>query len=130
MKIVDDFLVLLADDDAEDRDLFSSILKKISKDIAVEQVENGSSLMHFLENTDHLPDLLFLDLNMPDMDGFECLKRIKNNEYLKDIPIAIFTTSNYYKDIKRTYQSGGDFYIQKPDNYNDLYQVFKNQLMR
>lgn len=125
----DDFMVLLADDDPDDRDLFSSIIKKISQDITIQQVENGTKLMKFLQNTDHLPDILFLDLNMPNMDGFECLHLIKTDDNFKEIPVVIFTTSDYFKDVEKTYKSGGDFYIQKPNSYKDLFQIFKEQLL-
>jgi len=70
-----------------------------------------------------LPHLLFLDLNMPRKNGFECLKEIRNNEKLKDIPIAIYSTSAAEKDIDETFNNGANIYIKKPNDFNLLEQV-------
>ncbi|MHA7056985.1 response regulator [Aquimarina sp. M1] len=125
----DRLFLLLAKDDPDDSELFSRIINEISQNIAIAVKENGKQLMDYLNDTSNeLPDILFLDLNMPAIDGFQCLKEIKNTERLKHFPVVVFTTSNNYMDIEKAHEYGGDFYIQKPNNYKDLFEVFKNQL--
>jgi CheY-like chemotaxis protein len=72
-----------------------------------------------------LPHLLFLDLNMPRKNGLECLKEIRSNEKLKDISIAIFSTSANENDIEETFLHGANIYITKPNSYNLLKQVLE-----
>lgn len=70
-----------------------------------------------------MPDLIFLDLNMPIKNGYECLDEIRVNEKLKHIPIAIFSTSATADDIERTRQGGANAYIRKPANFETLKEV-------
>ncbi len=72
-----------------------------------------------------LPYLLFLDLNMPIKSGFECLKEIRSNEKLKEIYIAIYSTSAAEKDIQETFLNGANIYITKPGDFNLLVQVLE-----
>ena len=123
--------LILAEDDRDDSDLFVGIIKKISNNIVITVTENGKQLMSYLnDESADLPDLLFLDLNMPGMNGFECLKEIKTNSRLRHIPVVVFTTSDHFPDIKKAHYFGGDFYIQKPNNYDDLFEVFETQLKK
>jgi CheY-like chemotaxis protein len=69
-----------------------------------------------------LPDILFLDLNMPRKNGLECLKEIKQDDRLKDISIAIYSTSASEMDMEATFLNGANIYINKPNDYNILKQ--------
>src|ERR1039457_5741545 len=86
--------ILLADDDADDRFLFEKALKEIPITTHLTTVHDGDQLINYLsENSEHLPDLLFLDLSMPRKTGFECLSEIKENKKLNDLPVIMFSTS-------------------------------------
>lgn len=86
--------------------------------------------MEWLNMTNiRLPDLLFLDLNMPRKNGLECLKEIRSNEKLKEISIAIYSTSDNEKDIEETFGNGVNVYIIKPNNFNMLKQVLEKAVM-
>ena len=76
-----------------------------------------------------LPDLLFLDLNMPRKNGLECLKEIRSNENLKGISIAIYSTSDSEKDMEETFRNGANVYITKPNSFNKLKQVLEKAVM-
>jgi CheY-like chemotaxis protein len=70
-----------------------------------------------------MPMVIFLDLNMPKMDGRECLKEIKNNDRLKDIPVVIYTTSSHLRDIEETRNLGAKGFISKPSSLVELHTV-------
>ena len=83
--------VILADDDEDDRDLFTEAMREINIKVQLETLKDGNSLLDRLLAADKkLPDLLFLDLNMPDKNGRECLDIIRNTERLKDINLISY----------------------------------------
>ncbi len=119
-------LILLADDDEADRLLFIDIFLELKIKTIVETFNNGLELMQSLNKKDaRLPHLLFLDLNMPIKNGLQCLKEIRSNEKLKDISVAIYSTSNSQKDIEETFLNGANIYITKPSDFNTLKQVLE-----
>ena len=86
--------------------------------------------MDYLNNKDAvLPDLLFLDLNMPRKNGLDCLKEIRRSKKLKNLSIAIYSTSASEKDVERTFLSGANIYINKPNDFNILKQVLEKAVM-
>ena len=120
------FHILLADDDEGDRLLFKVAFSELQIETVVHTVNSGIQLMEWLNMKDvPLPYLLFLDLNMPPKNGLECLKEIKSNEKLKDIFIAIFSTSDNEKDMEESFRNGANVYITKPNDFNMLKQVLE-----
>ncbi len=108
--------LLLADDDADDRFFFDKVLKQLTIPTELKTVEDGEQLMFFLsENYNQLPDILFLDLNMPRKNGSECLAEIKNNKRLKDLPVIIYSTSLLDEMSDLLYKNGAYYYIRKTD---------------
>ena len=85
--------ILLADDDSDDRLFFDKALKELTILNTLTTVHDGEHLMKYLSENKQLPDVLFLDLNMPQKNGFECLVEIKENEKLKDLYVVMFSTS-------------------------------------
>ncbi len=123
-------LILLADDDEADRLLFTEAFSELKIKTTVKTVNNGEELMTWLNKTDEsLPHLLFLDLNMPRKNGIQCLKEIRSNEKLKEISIAIFSTSNSDKDMQETFSHGANIYIHKPTDFNILKQVLERAVI-
>ena len=121
--------VLLTDDDEDDRLIFNEILGEMDKDITVHMAKDGKQLMDFLANKNNpLPNIIYLDLNMPNMSGLECLKQIRSHEKYSDISIAIYSTSTSKKDIDDTFRHGANIYITKPAAYSDLKKVLKKSL--
>ena len=111
--------ILLADDDADDRELFEEALSDIQPNATLTTAQDGEELMFILQNY-HKPDLLFLDLNMPRKNGKECLLEITNNPALKQIPIVIFSTSVNPLDIEETFSLGALLFMRKPNSYEEL----------
>jgi CheY-like chemotaxis protein len=121
--------ILLADDDIDDRDFFMRALKAVPLPTELTTVPDGQALMEYLsKNTDRLPHVLFLDINMPRKNGFECLAEIKQDKLLKDLPVVMFSTSNEQDKISILFKSGADLYIRKPANFAALVQVIHHAL--
>lgn len=119
--------ILLADDDEADRFLFQAAFKEFELTTFVNTVNNGVLLMERLYQKDiPLPNLIFLDLNMPLKNGLECLKEIRSSEKTKNIPVAIYSTSSYEKDVEESFQSGANVYIVKPNNFKTLKLTLHN----
>ncbi len=121
--------LLLADDDKDDCDLFKEALDELPVSANLLTVHDGEQLMKWLvAKEDSLPQILFLDLNMPRKNGFECLSEIKKNDALKNLPVIIFSTS-YNSDIaNELYQNGAHYYVSKPNEFEKLKNVIEKAL--
>ncbi|MCH8567132.1 MAG: response regulator [Balneolales bacterium] len=121
--------VLLTDDDEGDRLVFVEIFEEIASEIHVSVLNDGKQLMDYLQKQNSLfPHIIFLDLNMPNLSGLECLKEIRKEEKYNDISIAIYSTSNSQKDIEDTFLYGANIYITKPSDYKKLKQALGKAL--
>lgn len=108
--------ILLADDDSDDRFFFDKALKTLPFHALLTTLEDGEKLMDYLlENSEKLPDVLFLDHNMPRKNGFECLSEIKLNHELKRLPVIIYSTYLHEDIADLLYENGAHFYIRKTD---------------
>lgn len=123
--------ILLADDDSLDRELFKDAMKETDFPFELDEVVNGKELLAHLKNCQQYPDLIFLDLNMPIMDGRETLAILKKSEKLKVIPVFVLSTSSSQQDICESYLNGANLFLVKPSNYDSLVQTLRNivQLM-
>ena len=118
--------ILLADDDEDDRLFFKEAFDEIKINTKVSLVNDGVELMNYLtEDSKPLPHILFLDLNMPRKTGLDCLLEIKRLAHLKDIAIAIYSTSASEMDIEETFVQGANVYIKKPSDFNTLKKILE-----
>jgi CheY-like chemotaxis protein len=113
-----DIKILLADDDRDDRHFFVRALKNIRMSTALKTVEDGQQLMDYLvDKSTILPDVLFLDINMPRKNGLQCMLEIKSKENLRDIPVIIYSTAVPDDVADIVYDNGAHFYIRKSDQF-------------
>jgi CheY-like chemotaxis protein len=107
--------ITLTEDDEDDLFFFSQALTDSGIEAELTNVTDGIQLIdHLLSfNEAPVPDVVFLDLNMPGMDGKSCLKEIRRHDNLLSIPIIILSTSSRSKDITDTYEYGANKYISK-----------------
>ncbi len=113
-------LLLLVDDDTDDQEIFKSALSKVDGSLALVTASNGYEALNVLSAADTLPDIIFVDLNMPRMGGLQFLKEIKQTDTLKDIPVIIYTTSSNPIDIARTKELGAASFVTKPSRFSEL----------
>jgi len=116
--------IVLADDDEDDRLFFKEAIEQLNLNSDLNLVENGNQLMKYLEDLNSpLPDLVFLDLNMPRKGGLECLREIRSSKKLKGLTVAIYSTSSSEEDIEECFVRGANIYINKPNNFESIKSV-------
>jgi len=133
MNPTNSIVILMADDDADDRLLAKDALAECRLANEVHFVENGEELLDFLHHKGKFaslassprPGLILLDLNMPKKDGREALKEIKSDPELRKIPVVVLTTSKADTDIGRIYELGANSFISKPVSFDSLVEVMK-----
>ena len=122
--------IFLADDDDDDCLFFKEALDELPVSITLTTVHDGEQLMKLLSKTaDQLPPLLFLDLNMPRKNGFQCLTEIKQDERLKRLSVIIFSTSLQQEVADLLYNNGAHYFILKPASFKDLKKVIHRVIM-
>nr|WP_295873542.1 response regulator [uncultured Chitinophaga sp.] len=119
--------VLLIDDDIDDRMIFGDVLKELVPDIIYNEAINGEDALAKLE-AGLVPDLIFLDLNMPRVDGKQFLAELRQIAHLRHIPVIIYTTSSHESDKKETRALGASYFITKPNSLHELNQLLKGIL--
>jgi CheY-like chemotaxis protein len=118
---IDALHIVLAEDDEDDRAFFKEAIDEVKIKTKVDLVNDGQQLMEYLTKEGaKIPDVIFLDLNMPRKSGIECLVEIRANKKLKDISIAIYSTSAAEEDIEQTFLKGANIYIRKPNDFGKL----------
>jgi len=116
--------ILLADDDEDDRLFFKDAIEELKVKTNVTTVNDGVQLMNYLNAPDvQLPNVVFLDLNMPRKDGMECLREIRSDVRLKNLSVAIYSTSSSEEDIEETFVRGANIYIKKPNDFGALKKI-------
>lgn len=121
--------IVLADNDSDDCLFFKDALEDLYDFVKLSTVNDGVELMHWLSQQSHnLPDVLFLDLNMPRKTGFECLSEIKQNPHLNKLPVIIYSTSLSQAVVESLYEKGADHYIRKPAEFSQLKKVISKAL--
>lgn len=127
--ISQDISILLADDDKADCLLFQEALEELPVTAQLTIVYNGEELLDELANSESkLPDVLFLDLNMPRKNGFAALGAIKRDAKLQRLPVVIFSTTSELEAVKQVFKDAAHYYICKPDNFSDLKKMIYEAL--
>lgn len=112
--------ILLIDDDEDDTEYFLAAAKEISHSLNFITLQDATEALRKLMSKEILPEIIFLDLNMPKMNGQQFLKEIKNNKTLKHIPVIIFSTTAHKTTIQATKDLGANDFITKPVNFDEL----------
>jgi len=118
-------IIFLADDDRDDTEMFCEALEDIDDNIICHCAINGEEFFRKLGMLSEKPQLIFLDLNMPIMDGWECLKKLKHDKNYKNIPVIIISTSSHKEDMVNAVKLGAICYFVKPNSYNELIEVLQ-----
>jgi CheY-like chemotaxis protein len=126
--------ILLGEDDENDALLMQRAFKKTGEHVTMTVMKNGQEVIDYLQGvgayTDRvrfpLPDLLLLDLKMPQRNGFEVLEFVKNNEHLKRIPTVLLSSSRQHRDVIKAYDLRANSYLVKPTAFNELMALTQN----
>lgn len=115
---------LVADDDADDFLFLKDALGEIAPDVEVSHLDSCVKLVEMMKENE-IPDLIFLDLNMPVLSGRDCMKQIRIHHHWKDVPVIIYSTSKAEKDVNSCLKDGADLYIVKPNSFQSLLILIK-----
>jgi CheY-like chemotaxis protein len=131
--------ILLVDDNLNEHFFFKHALAQVARPVRFDALEGGVELVeHFKDEQNPLPDILFLDINMPLKNGKECLSLLRADERFDIVPIVMYSTSDAQRDIDETYALGADLYVRKPNGMDALRSMIssvifiydKNELKR
>jgi CheY-like chemotaxis protein len=112
---------LLADDDPDDVAMFREALLIIDPSIVFYHAQDGRGVLDILGDKNlEKPDIIFLDINMPIMNGWECLANVKQYESYRNIPIVIYSTASHYKEVEKAIEMGAVCFFTKPTEFNQL----------
>ena len=119
--------VLIAEDDDDDFLIFSLAIAETKVAVALSRAENGEILMKVL--SEHIPDILFLDMHMPCKHGRECLKEIRSNHLYDDLPIIIYSSFTDLNTIDYCFREGSNLYTIKPNSIAELTEILRRILL-
>jgi CheY-like chemotaxis protein len=111
--------ILIAEDDADDIDFFKEAVKDNCPSIQLTVAEDGKKLLSVLDRIS-TPDVIVLDLNMPYINGKDCLKEIRKNDRYQKVPIIVYSTSSNQYDVEYCLSNGADHYVVKPGTYSAI----------
>jgi DNA-binding NtrC family response regulator len=116
--------LLIVDDDPDDRTFFIEAAREVDENIECITANDGQKALDLMRgNLSSLPDLIFLDIRMPLLNGKKCLVEIKNDERLKHIPVIIYTTSKVVEESIELKEMGAFHFISKPGNADEIYYL-------
>lgn len=115
--------IVLADDDSDDIEIFKDSLNEVQSDIQLESVSNGKQLMELISH--FLPDLLFIDLDMPVKNGLECLVEIRSNPKMEELPVIVFSSTTRPANIQTAYEMGAHLFLIKSSSYEEYKSALK-----
>lgn len=129
----DRIAIFMADDAPDDMCLFKDALLDLGINHDLTWFRDGELLLNNLNTTNFVPEMVFLDLNMPKMSGMDCLKEIRKSDKFKDVIVVIYSTSSDHYDIENSFDAGANHYLTKPNTYlklkESLYQLLQDNFL-
>lgn len=120
--------IFYTDDDQDDIEFFMEIIETLDVNVNVVTQSSGNQLLAALENPPPHPTLIFLDINMPGMTGFEALKRVRESEKHNNLPVIMLSTSSDENAIKQSRELGASYYVTKSGVFDQLKKSIEHAL--
>jgi len=121
--------VILTEDDSDDVMIFKLAIEEIGYGCELIVAQSGEALFTMIDEMTFKPEVIFLDLNMPSMSGFDCLEKIRSTSGLDDCKVVILTTSKDERDKEKCLSLGADMFVTKPSGIATLASILKSILM-
>lgn len=121
-------IIMLVDDDEDDRDIFREALSIVRPECELRIAHDGEHALTRLQEETPLPDYIFLDVNMPKMDGREFLRQVKSHPVFHEVPVVIYSTSSHTTEVGKYFKLGANSFITKPSEFNLLVTYLKSIL--
>lgn len=122
--------IFYADDDADDREIFCDAIQQINPAIKVTLSKDGQEAFEILKAQQETPDYIFLDINMPRINGVECMARLKSDIRLKNIPVIIYSTTSNSGEVKKLLMLGAEDFIPKVSSFEELKESLQKVLKK
>jgi CheY-like chemotaxis protein len=114
-------IILLADDDPDDAEIFTTVFSEVDQTVVVHSFFAGAGLFDYLRQPSNpRPSAIFLDINMPELSGWQCLSALKGDPATKDIPVVMYSTSSHHRDKQKATELGAAGFITKPSDLKTL----------
>lgn len=120
--------ILLIDDDVEDRTIFRNALREVHPSATFTEMNDARKALNALSEIQLTPDVIFLDLNMPEMNGLEFLLEVKKNAQLAPIHVIVFTTSSHKPTMELAKDLGAKDFVTKPNRISELLQILRTHV--
>ncbi|MBU3025223.1 response regulator [Zobellia galactanivorans] len=120
--------IFLADDDLTDQEIFRDALAETNTPVSLRTFDNGVDLLTEFETGEALPDVIFLDLYMPKMDGSDCLLKIRENPLFDHVPIVLYSTEFDIDRIEELFEQGANRYLRKTSSFESLVSSLERTL--
>lgn len=114
---------LLADDDKDDTEMFCEALAMIDSNIVCHCASDGREALKKLSELSEKPQIIFLDVNMPVMNGWQCLKHLKEDKHYEKIPVIVVSTSSHQREREIAAELGAFCHLTKPNDFNELTMI-------
>jgi two-component system response regulator len=123
--------ILLVEDNPDHAELTLRALKDENFPCRIQWIKNGQEAVDYLnslekKNEAHLPHFILLDMKLPKLTGLEVLKRVKENQFLRNVPVVMLTTSDRPEEISTCYELGVNSFIVKPVKFDEFYEKVKS----
>jgi CheY-like chemotaxis protein len=123
-------VLFLIDDDPDDHEIFASVIENVSQNIICATAVNGKQGLEKLVNGEVKPDLIFLDMYMPLMNGKQFLIELKKDPRIKHLPVVILSTSSDRSNVNEAKALGALEFITKPDHFSEWERVLRDLLFK
>lgn len=127
MNTQSNFTIFYTDDDAEDREFFREVTESIGNGLELITLDNGQNLLDVLHNPPPKPHMIFLDINMPGLTGFDVLRELRTGKF-QHLPVIMFTTSNDESVIEKSREMGANYFIAKSGHFPSLKKSIEHAL--
>jgi DNA-binding response OmpR family regulator len=118
--------IMLIDDDADDRALFLDAMNEVDCDMKCITAEDGEVALKMLRDESVAPDFIFLDLNMPRINGKQCLAEIMRIDHLRKVPVIMYSTTRRSEDVEETKKLGAVHFLTKPILFREICAAIRN----
>jgi CheY-like chemotaxis protein len=118
--------ILYIDDDLEDREIFREAVTEISSSYVCNVANDGSEGLQILQDFVVMPDFIFVDVNMPVMNGRQFLETVKNTPTLRSIPVIMYSTTSYTQERNEYFKLGAQDVLVKPNSFNEICDLLKS----
>jgi response regulator RpfG family c-di-GMP phosphodiesterase len=122
-QLEEELNVLMAEDDIDDFEILADAISKVPVKIVLSRAENGDVLMKLIH--EKIPDLLFLDIILPQRDGRDCIREIRSDKKFDSLPIIVYTSLKDLDTIEFCYRWGTNLFVHKPQSYSDIAHIVR-----